>query len=130
MTASKPTPKKSAGEWRPAFLQALRNSGNVRAACQAAGIDRKTAYQHRDKYPDFAAAWQDALDEAIDALEAVARKRALETSDTLMIFLLKAHRPALYRETHRTLNITVTPEALAQLSDAELADLEQRLSAR
>lgn len=98
------TPKKAkrtAGEWRPAFLAALRGSGNVRAACQAAGVSREVAYRHRDASLPFRAAWEEALADAIDGLEAVARKRALETSDTLLIFLLKAHRPELYRETQR-----------------------------
>jgi len=101
---TKATPKKAkrtAGEWRPLFLAALRNSGNIRAACQAAGIDRPKAYNHRDKDPAFAAAWQEALEDAVDVLEAVARQRALEMSDTLLIFLLKSHRPEKYRETFR-----------------------------
>src|SRR5690242_10650815 len=102
--ATKPTPKKakrSAGEWRPLFLAALRNSGNIRAACQAAGINRTVAYDHRAADAGFAAAWAEALEDAVDVLEAMARKRALEMSDTLLIFLLKSHRPHIYRETYR-----------------------------
>lgn len=91
--------KRSAGEWRPVFVEALRNSGNVRYACQQAGIDRKTAYKHRETAPEFAAQWDEALEDAIDALEVYARDRAKKNSDTLLIFLLKAHRPAVYRET-------------------------------
>lgn len=94
-------PRRSAGEWRPVFLAALRNSGNVRAACHAAGIDRPKAYDHRDRDPAFAAAWATALEDACDTLEAMARKRAMDSSDLLLIFLLKAHRPAVYRETYR-----------------------------
>ena len=102
----KSTPKKrarrrEAGEWMPAFLVALRNSANVRAACQKAGIDRKTAYNHRDKSDEFRRQWQEALEDACDILEAEAWTRAREKSDLLLIFLLKAHRPAKYRETTR-----------------------------
>lgn len=96
----KVTPKKVA-EWAPIFLKTLAETANVRAACNAAGIARKTAYQHRNRSEVFAAKWDEALDEACDILEAAARERALTMSDTLLIFLLKAHRPALYRETSR-----------------------------
>src|SRR4051794_38857909 len=94
-------PKRTAGEWRPAFLAALRQHGNIRAACQAAGINRTTAYDHRARSAPFAAAWDTALEDACDVLEAMARQRAMATSDLLLIFLLKSHRPAVYRETYR-----------------------------
>jgi hypothetical protein len=93
--------KRTAGEWRPAFLVALRNSGNVRAACQAAGISRPQAYGARERVPAFATAWDVALEDACDLLEAMARKRALEASDGLLMFLLRAHRPQVYRDTYR-----------------------------
>src|SRR5688500_803796 len=99
---AKVTPKKrTAGEWTAAFLAALANSANVRAACQAAGVSRETAYRYRDRSPTFRQQWATALEDACDVLEAIARQRAVTTSDTLMIFLLKAHRPAKYRETYR-----------------------------
>lgn len=97
--ASQKLTLKKADEWRPIFLTTLRNTGNVRAACQACGITRQAAYKARDNAPEFAAAWDEALEDAIDALEAVAINRARTSSDTLLIFLLKAHRPGLYRET-------------------------------
>jgi hypothetical protein len=45
--------------------------------------------------------WDEALEDACDILEAEAWKRARDKSDLLLIFLLKAHRPAKYRETTR-----------------------------
>lgn len=87
--------------WAEKFLFALRNSGNIRASCQAAGIDRKDAYKARDSSTAFAHAWKEAIDESIDVLEAIARQRAATISDVLLIFLLKAHRPELYRDTYR-----------------------------
>jgi hypothetical protein len=90
--------KPSAGEWRPPFLAALRNSGNVRAACKAAGISRQAAYKHRESSQEFRAAWDDAIEDACDILEAEAWQRGRKSSDTLLIFLLKAHRPEKYRE--------------------------------
>lgn len=92
------TPEKA---WWPRFLEILRASANVRLACSGASIDRTTAYRHRKKYKGFAAAWDDAIEDACDILEAVAWQRARSVSDLLLIFLLKAHRPAMYRETTR-----------------------------
>lgn len=101
---------------RREFVAALRESANVRSAAAAAGIDRQTAYNWRKELPDFARAWDDAIEDAIDTLEVEAIRRARdgvtkpvyqqkehvgdvqEYSDTLMVVLLKAHRPAKYRE--------------------------------
>lgn len=98
---AKLTPKKAprtSGAWIEPFLHNLRNTANVRAACNAAGIRRPVAYDRRDSHPEFAARWEQAMEEACDILEFVARKRAFETSDTLLIFLLKAHRPERFAD--------------------------------
>jgi len=79
------------------FLDRLRNSGNVRASCKAAGVPRRTIYNWRSKWVTFADEWDDALDDACDILEAEAWKRAVDgQSDRLLMFLLKAHRRAVY----------------------------------
>ena len=115
---------------KAAFLDAFALSGNVSAAARAADINRTTAYGWKDADEEFAAAWEVAEQESIDALELEARRRAEqgvrrvkvsggkvvmvpdpenpdgpevplvehEYSDTLMVLLLKAHRPAKYRE--------------------------------
>lgn len=123
---AKLTPKKrTAREWRPVFISTLRNTGNVRASCQAAGVSRPVAYNARESSPEFAKEWDTALQDAIDVLEAVARKRAQESSDTLLIFLLKSHRPEVYRDLpppptllqdNRTVNVLtgLTDEQLRQ----------------
>ena len=82
--------------WKIKFTEALRKSGNVRAACQAAGIKRDTAYKARAKFPTFRTEWDHALADAVDALEQIACRRASEYSDGLIKFLLKAHRRELY----------------------------------
>ena len=84
--------------WHAAFLAELADSCNVTGAARAAGISREAAYEHRKGDPAFAAAWEDAIEQAIEKLEHAARQRALTVSDTLAIFLLKAHRPKVYRE--------------------------------
>jgi len=85
-------------DWARRFLEVFRATCNVRLSADAAGIDRDTAYWRRQRDETFAARWAQAEQDAIDVLEAEARRRALSVSDTLLIFLLKAHRPARYRE--------------------------------
>jgi hypothetical protein len=102
---TKPTPKKKGRgrkpvdtSWHPRFLEFLASTCNVTLACRAAGVDRTVAYDHKREMPDFAAAWEDAKEAAIEILEGEAWQRARKQSDTLMIFLLKAHKPEKYRE--------------------------------
>jgi hypothetical protein len=85
-------------DWAPQFLGVYRQTGNVRLSASAAGIDRDTVYSRRQRDERFALAMSAARADAIDTLEAEARRRALATSDTLLIFLLKSLRPEVYRE--------------------------------
>jgi hypothetical protein len=94
-----PTPKKRR-DWKKPFLAALRVSPNVSGAAKRAGVDRAHVYEVREHDLAFAAAWDSAIEEAIDALVGNTWKRA-RVSDTLAIFLLKSHRPSIYRETQR-----------------------------
>ncbi len=124
-----PTHPRSPKAWRLVFLDALRMHGMVSKAAETAGIHRDTAYFERSQDPTFAAEWQEALDRGVDMLEDVARYRAFAGSDTLMIFLLKAHRPERYRETIRTVTLNITPDDLRDLSDHDLDNLESQLKA-
>lgn len=117
------TPKKSlTKDWKAVFLRVLAKDANVTAAAKAAGIVRRYAYDARESDPAFAAAWDSAREEAIDALEAIAMRRARTQSDTLMIFLLKGNRPEKYRETVRTevSGVKGSPLQVENLTDAEL----------
>jgi hypothetical protein len=122
-------PRSAAGAeaWRAAFLNALRNSCNVLYACRAAGIGRTTVYDHRAKDAAFAQAWDTAKVEAVELLELEARDRAMKKSDLLMIFLLKAHKPEMYRETSNVNVNMLSPEDAANLTDTQLAaELKRR----
>ena len=106
------TPKKS--EWKPRFVESLREVGNVSAAARHAGVSRQTVYKERKSSEQFRDAWDDAMEEAMDLLEAEARRRAVEGthkpvfykgaavgeireySDTLTIFLLKGRRSDVF----------------------------------
>lgn len=103
-------------DWKPDFLDTLKIGGHVVQAATAAGITKQAAYKARHADEDFALAWADAIDEATETLERVAVRRATagterpvfykgevvgtirEMSDTLLIFLLKARRPDVYRD--------------------------------
>lgn len=87
---------------REAFLKTLRETCNVSASCRAAMIGRTAAYDWRRDDADFAAAWEEAEEEAVDKLEEVARERAIDGSDRMMEILLKAHRPEKYVERLRS----------------------------
>ena len=113
-----PEPSPTARRRMRRFLGHLADTGNVSAACRLAKLDRRTAYQWRGADADFRRLWQEALDAAVDALEAEARRRAVEGvehphfhqgqvagtvkrySDALLMFLLRAHRPERFRERH------------------------------
>src|SRR4051794_25478936 len=79
------------------FLTALRAGNTISASAALAGLGRTALYQWRNADPALCRAWDDAVEEAIDLLEAEARRRAMKQSDLLLIFLLRHHRPALYR---------------------------------
>lgn len=101
---------------RAQFVEILGQTCNVTLACRQVGVARITAYERRQKDEDFAEAWDNAVEEAVDLLEAEARRRAYhgtqkpvfhkgkqcgaiqEYSDGLLMFLLKSHRPHKYRD--------------------------------
>ena len=105
-------------KWQTRFLRHLREQGNITTAAALTGITRKTAYDARWTDPAFEREWEEAEDQAVELMEAEARRRAvhgtprpvfhngqqvgetIEYSDVLLIFLLKAHRPEKYRERH------------------------------
>jgi hypothetical protein len=67
-----------------------------------------------------------ATEDAVDVLEAVARQRAILGSDTLLIFLLKGHRPEKYRERYdlkhaATVTVEERGDPFELLRDPEVA---------
>ena len=102
--------------WIEPFLEALATTANVTVAAGQVGIDRATAYRRKHSDEVFEQRWEEAIEEAVDLLEGEARRRAavgvdephyykgeivgyVKKYDTrLLICLLKAHRPAKYRE--------------------------------
>lgn len=99
-----------------AYLVALCRTARFGAAAKVAGVDVRTAYNWRQKDPEFAAAENTALDIGGRLAEDEAWRRATEgveepvyqqgrlvgtkrvLSDTLLIFMLKGAHPQKYRE--------------------------------
>ena len=99
-----------------AFLAAFAEHATVAAAAKVADVGRRTHYDWLEADEAYAARFTDVEEGVTEALEAEARRRAqhgvdepvhyqgkkVDTirrySDTLLIFLLKARRPEMYRE--------------------------------
>ncbi len=124
-----------------AFVEALRNAGNVSEACRLSGISRVTAYRLRETDQSFAAEWDEALQIAMDSLELEAWRRGRDGydeyvtckdglvydqdgnpilqrrySDGLLTTLLKAHRPEKYRD-RSTVDMNVNTDIAALIDE-------------
>lgn len=135
---------------RTQFLKVLARTCNVTHAAWSVGISRSRVYDIRKEDAEFAAAWDEAEETAVDSLEGEARRRALEGidepvvyqgtistdekgqpvtvkrySDTLLMFLLKAHRPEKYRE---RFDHTVGDDRPVTVGDADKLTNEQLMA--
>ena len=103
-----------------AFLQSYAQWANVSYACQVSGVGRSTVYEWQEHDAAFAAAFHAAEAAATERLEREAWRRAtegtpykrtsywhgepvgtdekIEYSDALMMLLLRARKPDVYRE--------------------------------
>ena len=111
MARTKRTPKKEAK-----FLEVLAETGNVSHACKLSMLPRQSPYDLRKLYSDFEEAWDKTCEIGADALIDEATRRAVDGveqpvfrkgevvgyttkySDTLLIFLLKARRPGMFKD--------------------------------
>lgn len=103
-------------DWKALFLAALAEVPVVVHACKAAGVTRATAWRAREADPEFAKAWDEALEEGVDRAEQEAFRRAVvgyekpvwykgelvgtETvhSDALLALILRGRRKKVYAE--------------------------------
>lgn len=126
-------------EKRLQFLASLRESPNVTVAARAVGLSRRRVYQVYEAEPDFREEWDEAMAEGVETLEAEAERRGFhgidkpvtfqgmitdtfkEYSDTLAIFLLKAHKPDKYRDNTR-MELTGAGGGPVKLDDATAAN--------
>jgi len=108
------------------FIAALTTHGTVYHAAQAAGISRQTAYRWQREDPEFAEQWDEAHENAVDAVESSIYQQAIGGNTLAAIFYLKAHRP-IYRDRlnidveqvkseiqERVAQLGITPQLLAR----------------
>ena len=123
------------------FLAELAEGHTVKAATVLAKIGHTAVYERREKDPVFAQAWAEALEQGTQVLEEEARRRALvgvtepvfykgevcgevqKYSDTLLIFMLKARRPEVYRERFDVSGNVKHEHITIDAIDAEIARL-------
>lgn len=130
-------------DWAEPFLNAYREHLTLAAAAEAVHIDRVTAWRLKKRDPDFAEALEAIEEETTEAMEREAYRRGVEGveqpvyqggaevgrvrkfSDTLLIFMLKARRPDVYRE-----RVSVEDEREARERKALEAEDEAALDRR
>jgi AcrR family transcriptional regulator len=131
------------------FLELLAAGHTISHACREAGLARATLYRAREADEKLRQAWDEALDVGIESLEEEARRRAVDGvkdfkmageemvplqrySDTLLVFLLKAKRPGIYREQFKhehTGHVDLELSVAAERFDRLLADRVARARA-
>ena len=62
-------------DWKALFLVALAEVPVIAHACKAAGVNRVTTWRACETDPEFAKAWDDAMEEGIDRAEQEAFRR-------------------------------------------------------
>jgi hypothetical protein len=141
-------PARDPRDWMPIFLAALRMIPNVRMACEAACVCPRTVYKYRNTESDFKEQWEDAEAAGVALLHAAAFKRAVAgelepiyqggvrvglkkvLSDRLLEVLLKAHLPAMFRES-RQVEMTVTGKVKVEtVTPQEVLDINTALLPR
>ena len=120
---------RTAGQQKKAeFLAAFEDLGTITAACRQVGVGRQTVYDWRQADEDFAVALHDARKAVADDLEIEAIRRAKDGSDTLLIFLLKAHAPDRFRENVRVEHSGKIAHDTSGMSLKELERLADQLA--
>lgn len=142
-TAKKAVPRP---DWAIRFLAEFAKHGVVSHAAIKANIGRNAIYERRKLDEEFARAMDAAEEDAADELEMEAVRRGKEgtvraiyhgtriigyervMSDTLLIFMLKARRPAKFRETHKVLHAGHDGGPIPKPEPVGPADLMARLA--
>jgi hypothetical protein len=107
-------------------LDAYRKLGTVVAACQAAGVGRRTWYWWRSEDPAFLEAVHEAEDAVADSLEQEAIRRAIDGSDLLLIFMLKSLKPAKFKDRRYTAAKHTGLDSIVKASGSTLGPPAQR----
>jgi len=87
-------------DWTHKFLAVLAEGSTVEIAARACGKDRSTCYRRRQADKEFAEAWDTAIESGTDLIEQRLIERAMNYSDQLILALMKARRPDVWKERH------------------------------
>lgn len=93
--------------WAKHYLISLAQTGNKTLSAQAAGVHFGAIKRAAQCSAEFAELEEMAREISIGRLEAIARARAEKSSDLLMIFLLKALKPHMYRDKYEAITKVV-----------------------
>ena len=80
------------------YVRAYVEAGTHSQASDLSGIPSSERQFYQKHVPEFAAALDEAFEMVTEDLEYMAHRRALEKSDTLLTFLLRARKPHVYRD--------------------------------
>lgn len=106
---------------RMRFLEALAESCNVTKAALAAGVDRSSAYDLKDRDPEFMRGWRQALERAHGELEWDMLKRAKDGDVRTEL--------TLDPETRKPIKIKVTHERRPAIAMRLLLSHKEEVSA-
>lgn len=123
------------------FIEMLGQVGVPNRACELADISRATVFKHKKNDESFAARWEDARVQAVEVLEAEARRRAYdgidkpymykgkvvmvlkERSDRMLEFLLMGWAPKVYGK-QQTAKMELTGADGTPLIPEQVGDIE------
>jgi hypothetical protein len=108
-------------------LNEYAKCGVIGLACDRAGVYRNDHKKWLETYPKYKELFETLKERFVDGLEEVAIQRAREKSDSLMIFLLKAHKPDVYGDKiDANLNVNQQPITLT-FAEGMLSEREKAL---
>lgn len=111
-----------ATEKQDLFIQGLEQTGTVIHAAQFAGINRQTAYQWRNLFPEFKQRWDDTLENVTDNVERSLYNQAVSEKNVVAtIFYLKNNR-AKYRD-----RVTIDVVSTQREVEERLTELQAKL---
>ena len=117
------TPVKLSNEGRKRAMVICHHVSKMVAlflASDLAGVPYSTTRLWRQRSPEFQSMLADAEERRTQLLEAEAWRRGIGGSDLMLIFMLKASKPAIYRESWKV-EMTGPDGAALELSDPQRA---------
>ena len=106
-------------ELKKIFISVLRSTASVVDACKICQVPKSLAYVWRTEDPEFAYRWDQIFkNEMLPHLEAEAIRRAMNGSDLMLIFMMKALDRDKYDDKVAEKNVT-TPSIRIEMFDVD-----------